>query len=170
MLADGCEASVRAMRQKGHLSHDQIEQQVRKIINDRLQQGQLDNCDLTLKELDTIARVFVKVLSGVHHARIDYPGQQKSAEGADAAQAGAGQEGIERPRTGAGNGGRQAPGRPAPTEDTDRPMEIWINNEQETVELTAEQEDLIRRVAERALELAGSDLGTHVAVSDHAGG
>lgn len=90
MLADGCEASVRAMRQKSHLSHDQIEQQVRKIINDRLQQGQLDNCDLTLKDLDTIAKVFVKVLSGVHHARIDYPGQQKQAANAGQAQ---GQEG-----------------------------------------------------------------------------
>ncbi|OTA40659.1 MAG: hypothetical protein A6D92_14715 [Symbiobacterium thermophilum] len=92
MLADGCEASVRAMRQRGELSPEQIEQQVRKIINDRLQQGQLDNCDLTLKDLDTIARVFVKVLSGVHHARIDYPAQQKPVSGAGQAQEGAGQE------------------------------------------------------------------------------
>lgn len=44
-------------------------------------------------------------------------------------------------------------------------MEIWISNEQETVELTAEQEDLIRQVAERALELAGAAFGTHVSVS-----
>jgi putative nucleotidyltransferase with HDIG domain len=79
MLADGCEASVRAMRQRGHLTHDQIEQQVKRIIDDRLKQGQLDNCDLTLKELDTIARTFVKVLSGVHHARIDYPAEAKPA-------------------------------------------------------------------------------------------
>lgn len=79
MLADGCEASVRAMRQRGHLTHDQIEQQVKRIIEDRLKQGQLDSCDLTLKELDTIARTFVKVLSGVHHARIDYPAEAKPA-------------------------------------------------------------------------------------------
>ncbi|OTA40715.1 MAG: hypothetical protein A6D92_14070 [Symbiobacterium thermophilum] len=120
MLADGCEASVRAMRQKGHLSHDQIEQQVRRIINDRLQQGQLDNCDLTLKELDTIARVFVKVLSGVHHARIDYPGQQKSSEGGDPAQAGAGQEGSTAAQTGAGQAGAAAgpAGAAEDTEDT----------------------------------------------------
>ncbi|MFZ5816867.1 MAG: HD family phosphohydrolase [Bacillota bacterium] len=77
MLADGCEASVRAMRQRGHLTHDQIEQQVKRIIEDRLKQGQLDTCDLTLKELDVIARTFVKVLSGVHHARIDYPTEVK---------------------------------------------------------------------------------------------
>jgi cyclic-di-AMP phosphodiesterase PgpH len=73
MLADGCEASVRAMRQKGHLTMDQIEAQVKRIMEDRLRQGQLDNCDLTLRELDTIARTFVKVLGGVHHARIEYP-------------------------------------------------------------------------------------------------
>jgi len=44
-------------------------------------------------------------------------------------------------------------------------MEIWVNNEQETVALTEEQEDLIRRVAERALEVAGAELGTNVSVS-----
>ncbi|MFO7274510.1 MAG: rRNA maturation RNase YbeY [Bacillota bacterium] len=44
-------------------------------------------------------------------------------------------------------------------------MEIWVNNEQETVELTAEHEELIRRVAERALQLAGARLGTNVSVS-----
>lgn len=73
MLADGCEASVRAMRQKGHLTVDQIEGQVKRIIDDRLHQGQLDNCDLTLREIDVITRTFVKVLSGVHHARVEYP-------------------------------------------------------------------------------------------------
>lgn len=75
MLADGCEASVRAMRQKGHLTVDQIEAQVKRIVADRLQQGQLENCDLTLRELDVISRTFVKMLGGVHHARIDYPAE-----------------------------------------------------------------------------------------------
>ncbi|HYG58806.1 MAG TPA: HDIG domain-containing protein [Symbiobacteriaceae bacterium] len=73
MLADSCEASVRAIRQKGHLTVDQIEGQVNRIIQDRLKQGQLDNCDLTLRELDVIGRTLVKVLSGVHHARVEYP-------------------------------------------------------------------------------------------------
>lgn len=73
MLADGCEASVRAIRQKGTLTVDGIEAQVRSIIDDRLKQGQLENCDLTFRDLETIARTFVKVLSGVHHARIEYP-------------------------------------------------------------------------------------------------
>lgn len=73
MLADGCEASVRAMRQKGHLTVDQIEAQVKRIVEDRLRQGQLENCDLTLRDLEMIQKTFVKMLSGVHHARIDYP-------------------------------------------------------------------------------------------------
>lgn len=73
MLADSCEASVRAIRQKGSLTVEQIENQVKRIMDDRLKQGQLDNCDLTLRELDVINKVFVKVLSGVHHARVEYP-------------------------------------------------------------------------------------------------
>lgn len=91
MLADSCEASVRAIRQRGPLTVDQIEAQVRRIIEDRLQQGQLDNCDLTLRDLDVIARTFVRVLSGIHHARIEYPAGDmgtEQAEGQIAAQAG----------------------------------------------------------------------------------
>ena len=44
-------------------------------------------------------------------------------------------------------------------------MEIWISNEQEKIEFTSEHEDLIRRVVERALALAGAHLGTEVSVS-----
>ncbi|MFB5083509.1 rRNA maturation RNase YbeY [Symbiobacterium thermophilum] len=44
-------------------------------------------------------------------------------------------------------------------------MEIWVNNDQEIVEFTEEHEELIRRVAERALELAGAGLGSNVSVS-----
>lgn len=81
MLADGCEASVRAMRQKGPLTQEQIEQQVQKIIRDRLQQGQLGRCDLTLRDLDTVQRTFVRVLGGMHHARVDYPNLEARAAG-----------------------------------------------------------------------------------------
>ncbi len=73
MLADGCEASVRALRQKGPLTQEQIEEQVDKIFQDRLRQGQLDRSDLTLRDLDALQRTFVRVLGGVHHARIEYP-------------------------------------------------------------------------------------------------
>lgn len=75
MLADGCEASVRAIRQREHLTVDGIEAQVKRIIDDRLRQRQLENCDMTLRELEIITKVFVKVLSGVHHARVEYPAE-----------------------------------------------------------------------------------------------
>ena len=70
MLADGVEATVRSL---GHLTPGRIEQVVRKIIKDRLNDGQLDRADLTLKDLDRIAATFVRVLTGVFHHRIEYP-------------------------------------------------------------------------------------------------
>lgn len=82
MLADGCEASVRAMHQKSPLSLEQIEAQVRRIFDDRLKQGQLEECDLTFRDLEVLVKTFVRVLSGVHHARIEYPTEGSGAQGA----------------------------------------------------------------------------------------
>jgi putative nucleotidyltransferase with HDIG domain len=81
MLADGCEASVRAMHQKSPLTLEQIEAQVRRIFDDRLKQGQLEECDLTFRDLEVLVKTFVRVLSGVHHTRIEYP-TEASAPGA----------------------------------------------------------------------------------------
>ncbi|HYF79676.1 MAG TPA: HDIG domain-containing protein [Symbiobacteriaceae bacterium] len=110
MLADSCEASVRAIRQKGSLTVDQIEAQVKRIIDDRLKQGQLDDCDLTLRDLDTLKRTFVKVLSGVHHARVEYPEAVQAklstpaATGANGGEGNAdGAGGLDRQRSGEGN-------------------------------------------------------------------
>lgn len=90
MLADGCEASVRALRQRGPLTQGQIEAQVRRIIDDRLEQGQLDNVDLTLRDLRQVGRSFVKVLGGVHHNRIEYPPFAREVENGDPDQRPAG--------------------------------------------------------------------------------
>ena len=46
---------------------------VNNIIKSRLNEGQLDNCDLTLKDLDKIRGAFLKVLTGIYHQRIEYP-------------------------------------------------------------------------------------------------
>ena len=46
---------------------------VRKIINARLADGQLSDCDLTLRDLETVHQVFVRSLQGIHHPRIAYP-------------------------------------------------------------------------------------------------
>jgi cyclic-di-AMP phosphodiesterase PgpH len=70
MLADTVEASVRAASNR---STQSLEQLVERAINERLLEGELDNCDLTLRDLDRIKRSFIKQLQGVYHPRIDYP-------------------------------------------------------------------------------------------------
>ncbi len=70
MLADASEATSRTLK---HPTPQTIEQVVRKLIKERLEDGQLDESNLTLKELDTIARTFTRVLTGVFHQRIEYP-------------------------------------------------------------------------------------------------
>jgi hypothetical protein len=46
---------------------------VRKIINNIFSDGQLDECELTLKDLNHIEESFTKTLSGIFHSRIEYP-------------------------------------------------------------------------------------------------
>lgn len=70
MLADSVEAAVRSMQDK---SKGKIEALVRKIIKDKLDDGQLDMCDLTLKDLEKTAQAFLSVLSGIFHERQEYP-------------------------------------------------------------------------------------------------
>lgn len=70
MLADSVEAAVRA---SVPTSPGEMERIVRKIINDRLVSGELDECDLTLRDLDNIRGAFIEVLQGVFHPRIEYP-------------------------------------------------------------------------------------------------
>lgn len=70
MLADSVEAAVKSMTDR---TEGKIAGLVRKIIKDKLDDGQLDLCDLTLKDLDLIAKGFMKVLSGYFHEREEYP-------------------------------------------------------------------------------------------------
>lgn len=70
LLADSVEAAVRSMIDK---TEGKIEGLVRKIIKDKLDDGQLDQCNLTLKDLDDIAKGFIKVFSGYFHEREEYP-------------------------------------------------------------------------------------------------
>ncbi|MDP4127598.1 MAG: HDIG domain-containing protein [Bacillota bacterium] len=69
-LADNVEAAVRSMKQP---TPGRVEGLVRKIIKDKLNDGQLDQCDLTFQDLDRIAMAFVRVLSGIFHSRVEYP-------------------------------------------------------------------------------------------------
>ncbi len=70
MLADSVEAYIRSLSEP---TKDQVEKGVKKIISDKLSDAQLDECDLTLRDLDIIAKSFVKVLAGIFHERIEYP-------------------------------------------------------------------------------------------------
>jgi putative nucleotidyltransferase with HDIG domain len=77
MLADSVEAYIRSLTEP---SQEQVEQGVRKIIKDKLNDSQLDHCELTLKDLDRIAKSFIKVLGGIFHERIEYPENIKDIE------------------------------------------------------------------------------------------
>jgi putative nucleotidyltransferase with HDIG domain len=70
MLADSIEAMVRAREDK---SAEAIDFAVEGIIRERLQEGQLDESDLTLRDLQRIADSFKATLRGVYHQRIEYP-------------------------------------------------------------------------------------------------
>lgn len=73
-IADSVEAAVRSMTSP---TPEQIEGLVRNIIADRLQDGQLNECDLTLKELEIVANTFCETLKGIFHSRIEYPEMTK---------------------------------------------------------------------------------------------
>ncbi len=79
MLADASESSVRAMSEP---TPGRIENQVHTMVNRRLMDGQLDNCELTLNEVHRIEQSLVKSLCGIYHGRIAYPtpvGEKPSA-------------------------------------------------------------------------------------------
>ena len=70
MLADGTEASVRSLAEK---KPETIRAMVERIVGDRLSEGQLDECDLTLRDIQRIKDAFCELLLGVYHERIPYP-------------------------------------------------------------------------------------------------
>jgi membrane-associated HD superfamily phosphohydrolase len=70
MLADSTEAGLRTLADPNPA---RIRGAVQKIINNVFRDGQLDECDLTLRDLDTIARSFTDTLAAIYHSRIEYP-------------------------------------------------------------------------------------------------
>jgi len=69
MLADVVEAASRTLENP---TPARIQGLVQNLINKIFSDGQLDNCELTLKDLDNIAKTFNKILNGIHHHRIEY--------------------------------------------------------------------------------------------------
>ena len=77
MLADVSEAACRTL---DHPSVPRLEKFIAKLINGKMESGQLDNCDLTLRELRVIQESFVTTLAGYYHSRIKYPNQKDPDE------------------------------------------------------------------------------------------
>lgn len=70
LLADALEAASRSLENP---TPARIQGLVQKIINKLFLDGQLDECELTLRDLHEIARSYNKILTGIHHHRIEYP-------------------------------------------------------------------------------------------------
>ena len=70
LLADSVEAASRTLKEPTSAN---IKELVHKVINNKFIDGQLDECDLTLNDLEKISAVFTRILSGIYHSRVIYP-------------------------------------------------------------------------------------------------
>ena len=70
MMADSIEAASRSIQKP---DETKIHDLVNKIIDDQMQAGQFNNADITLKEINQIKKIFIKMLLTIHHIRIEYP-------------------------------------------------------------------------------------------------
>ncbi len=85
MLADATEATVRSVAQAGKLEPSGVADPdgeapagsivgiIRRTVKERLEDGQLDECDLTIRDLTRIQAAFATMLNGIYHPRISYP-------------------------------------------------------------------------------------------------
>lgn len=78
MMCDAVEASVRAMPRP---TPPRIEALIRKLMRDRLQDGQFDECDITMRDLDKMVDAFMRTLRGMYHERIEYPEPLRLVDG-----------------------------------------------------------------------------------------
>lgn len=77
MLADGCEAATRAARPS---SPEELASVISEIFQARLGDGQLDECPLTMQELNIVKSAYIDILRGAYHPRIKYPKQEARDE------------------------------------------------------------------------------------------
>ena len=70
MICDAAEAAIRA---SGKPTAEEVEKILTTIINDRIARHQFDNCDITLKDLNTIKNTIIDVYGGHVHSRLKYP-------------------------------------------------------------------------------------------------
>ncbi|MFO7247821.1 MAG: HDIG domain-containing protein [Bacillota bacterium] len=82
-ICDCVEAAVRSMKRP---TPSQLDHLVRRIVKERLDDGQFHECDLTLRELEVISRTIVEALIGMFHSRIEYPADVRRDESSAAAR------------------------------------------------------------------------------------
>jgi membrane-associated HD superfamily phosphohydrolase len=70
MLADAVEAAVRTIEDP---TPQRLEQTIEELIRKRFEEGELDECPLTVKDLTKIRSAFLGVLIGIYHTRVKYP-------------------------------------------------------------------------------------------------
>lgn len=76
MLADGSEARVRAERPA---DESELREVIKSVIEHRLSSGQLDETELTLRDLDEMIESFTTTLRGIYHPRLEYPDSKKNS-------------------------------------------------------------------------------------------
>jgi len=76
MLADAAEAAVGSLARP---TPKEVDETVTGIVNRVYLDGQLNECDLTLRDLHAVGRAISQVLAAVAHARVDYPETGKGA-------------------------------------------------------------------------------------------
>ena len=81
MLADTVEAACRTLKSP---SVPRLEAFITQLINGKIEHKQLDNCDLTFRDVSKIKEAFVQILAGYYHSRIEYP--EQSEEGKEKAE------------------------------------------------------------------------------------
>lgn len=77
MLADGVEAASRAMKEP---NYQKLENLIDKMVDERVNEGQLSNTPLTFQDLSVIKDTFLNILVGIYHSRVEYPDDQKEKE------------------------------------------------------------------------------------------
>ncbi|HDL10093.1 MAG TPA: HDIG domain-containing protein, partial [Candidatus Omnitrophica bacterium] len=73
-LADAVEAATRSLQEP---TPARIKGLIKEIINNKFAEGELEDCELTLKDLNKISEVFTRIVLSIHHARVEYPSEKK---------------------------------------------------------------------------------------------
>ena len=77
MMADSSEAAVRSLKD---LTRDKIEDMVRRVVKGKIDEGQFEECNITLNEIEITIKSFINTLTGIYHDRIEYPNMENNLE------------------------------------------------------------------------------------------